>query len=55
MLTGVITAFAGPIAFVGLAVPHIAKLVFTTSNHKTLLPATAIFGAIIFGFSFKKG
>jgi len=47
LLTGVITAFAGPIAFVGLAVPHIAKLIFTTSNHKILLPATAILGAII--------
>lgn len=47
LLTGVITAFAGPIAFIGLAVPHIAKLFFTTSNHKILLPATAILGAII--------
>jgi len=47
LLTGVITAFAGPIAFVGLAVPHIAKLFFTTSNHKTLVPSTAILGAII--------
>jgi iron complex transport system permease protein len=47
LLTGVITAFSGPIAFIGLAVPHIAKLVFTTSNHKVLIPATAITGAII--------
>lgn len=47
LLTGVITAFAGPIAFVGLAVPHISKLVFSTSNHKILLPAVAIIGAII--------
>tara|TARA_R110001583_G_scaffold4351_2_gene25218 strand:+ start:53127 stop:54158 length:1032 start_codon:yes stop_codon:yes gene_type:complete len=47
ILTGVITAFAGPIAFIGLAVPHIAKLLFTTSNHKTLIPAVAINGAII--------
>ena len=46
LLTGVITAFAGPIAFIGLAVPHITKLVFKTSNHKTLLPAVAILGAI---------
>ena len=46
LLTGVITAFSGPIAFVGLAVPHLTKLVFTTSNHKTLLPAVAIIGAI---------
>ena len=47
LLTGVITAFSGPIAFVGLATPHITKLVFRTSNHKILLPAVAFFGAII--------
>lgn len=47
LLTGVITAFSGPIAFVGLAVPHIAKMLFTTSNHKILLPATALIGAIV--------
>jgi iron complex transport system permease protein len=47
LLTGVITAFSGPIAFVGLATPHITKLVFHTSNHKILLPAVAFFGAII--------
>lgn len=47
LLTGVITAFAGPIAFVGLAVPHITKLVFSTSNHKVLLPAVGMLGAII--------
>mgnify|MGYP003633920522 CR=1 FL=1 len=47
LLTGVITAFSGPIAFVGLAVPHLTKLVFNTSNHKTLLPAVAIIGAMV--------
>ena len=47
ILTGVITAFAGPIAFIGLAVPHMTKLVFKTSNHKILIPAVAIVGAII--------
>ena len=47
ILTGVITAFSGPIAFIGLAVPHIARLFFATSNHKTLLPATAILGAVV--------
>ncbi|KAB1159869.1 iron ABC transporter permease [Tenacibaculum aiptasiae] len=47
LLTGVITAFSGPIAFIGLAVPHIAKIFFSTSNHKTLLPASALIGAII--------
>ena len=47
LLTGVITAFSGPIAFVGLAVPHIARMFFSTSNHKILLPATALIGAIV--------
>jgi len=47
LLTGVTTAFAGPIAFIGLAVPHITKLVFKTSDHKILLPAVTILGAII--------
>ncbi|QTE23008.1 FecCD family ABC transporter permease [Polaribacter cellanae] len=47
LLTGVITAFSGPIAFVGLAVPHIARMLFSTSNHKILLPAVAVLGAII--------
>ncbi len=47
ILTGVITAFSGPIAFIGLAVPHITKMLFNTSNHKILIPAVAISGAII--------
>jgi len=47
LLTGVITAFSGPIAFIGLAVPHIARMLFTTSNHKILIPSTAIIGAIV--------
>jgi len=47
ILTGVCTAFAGPIAFIGLAVPHLTKLVIVTSNHKILLPAVAIMGAIL--------
>jgi len=47
ILAGSITAFVGPIAFVGLAVPHIAKLLFQTSNHKTLFFSTMILGAVI--------
>jgi cobalamin transport system permease protein len=47
IFTGVITAFSGPIAFVGLATPHITKLLFNTSNHKILIPAVAVLGAII--------
>jgi iron complex transport system permease protein len=46
ILAGSITAFVGPIAFVGLAVPHIAKLVFQTSNHGILFWSTLIFGAM---------
>jgi iron complex transport system permease protein len=47
ILAGSITAFAGPIAFVGLAVPHVSKLVFQTSNHKILFWSTILTGAII--------
>ncbi len=47
LLAGSITAFAGPIAFIGLAVPHVAKLAFKTSNHHTLFWSTLLFGAII--------
>ncbi len=50
ILAGSITAFAGPIAFIGLAVPHLAKLLFQTSNHKTLLIATLLIGAILMLF-----
>ena len=44
ILAGSITAYAGPIAFIGLAVPHIAKLVFQTSNHTILFWSTLLFG-----------
>lgn len=47
LLTGIITAFSGPIAFIGLATPHITKLVFNTSNHKILIPAVGLIGAIL--------
>lgn len=47
LLAGTITAFAGPIAFIGLAIPHLARQVFNTSNHKILLPAIFMIGAIV--------
>ena len=47
LLAGGITAFAGPIAFVGLAVPHLTRQYFTTSNHFILLPAVLLSGAIL--------
>lgn len=46
ILAGSITAFAGPIAFVGLAVPHMAKLIFQTSKHHILFFASLLLGAI---------
>lgn len=47
LIAGTITAFAGPIAFIGLAIPHLTRQVFKTSNHKILLPAVFLFGAIV--------
>lgn len=47
ILTAVTTAFCGPIAFIGLAVPHIARLLLGTSNHKLLLPVTLLCGGVI--------
>lgn len=46
ILAGTITAFVGPIAFIGLAIPHLSKLLFQTSQHKTLFIATLLLGAI---------
>ena len=47
ILIAVTTAYCGPIGFIGLAIPHIARLLTGTSNHKTLLPAVMITGALI--------
>ena len=47
LLAGSITAFAGPIAFIGLAVPHLTRQFFTTSNHWILLPAVVLSGSIL--------
>ena len=47
LLTAVVTAFCGPVSFLGLAVPHIARLFFKTNNHKQLLPGTLLFGALV--------
>jgi iron complex transport system permease protein len=46
LLTAVVTAFCGPISFRGLAVPHIARLILGTNNHRILLPATLMCGAL---------
>ena len=47
ILTAVSTAFCGPVAFIGLAVPHIARMILGTENHRRLLPATLFCGAAI--------
>ena len=47
LLTAITTAFCGPVAFIGLAVPHIARLLLTTDNHRQLLPATMLCGAVV--------
>ena len=47
LLTAITTAFCGPVAFIGLAVPHIARLLLTTDNHHQLLPATLLCGSVV--------
>ena len=47
ILAGSVTAFCGPLAFIGVAVPHIARLLFGTADHRILMPATALTGAVI--------
>lgn len=47
ILTAIVTAFCGPIAFIGLATPHIARLLLRTDNHHTLLPFTLLMGSVI--------
>lgn len=47
LLTAVTTAFCGPIAFIGLAVPHVARLMLGTSNHNALVPVTLLLGGAI--------
>jgi iron complex transport system permease protein len=47
LLAGGVTAFCGPIAFIGVAVPHIARGIFRTSNHRITIPASALIGACL--------
>ena len=49
LLTGAVTAFCGPVGFIGLAVPHVARGIFKTSDHKVLLPAVILIGALVSG------
>lgn len=47
LLAGTITAFCGPIGFVGIAVPHIARILFRSADHRVLLPATILSGVVM--------
>lgn len=47
LLAGTVTAFCGPIGFVGVVVPHLARMFFRTSNHKILVPACVVLGAMV--------
>ncbi|MBP8250459.1 MAG: iron ABC transporter permease, partial [Chitinophagales bacterium] len=47
LLTGAITAFCGPIAFIGIAVPHLARMIFKVNSHAIILPASVLLGICI--------
>lgn len=47
LLSSSVTAFCGPIAFIGLAMPHVARMIFRTSDHRILLPATLLVGSAV--------
>lgn len=51
LLSGAVTAFCGPIGFLGIAVPHIARFIFRNADHKVLLPASALLGAVLTVFA----
>ena len=47
LLTGTVTAFCGPIGFIGLAMPHVTRMIFRNSDHRILLPGTLLTGATV--------
>lgn len=47
ILAGSVTAFCGPIGFIGIAVPHMVRILFKTSDHKILIPGTILMGAVV--------
>jgi len=51
LMAGTITAFCGPIGFIGIAVPHICRVIFKTANHLVLVPAVILTGSIVMLFS----
>lgn len=50
LLAGTVTAFCGPIGFIGIAVPHIARMLFANADHKILMPASILLGAVVMVF-----
>ena len=47
LLAGTVTAFCGPIGFIGLAMPHVTRMMFDNSDHRVLIPATMLSGASV--------
>ncbi len=47
LLAGTVTAFCGPIGFVGLAIPHIARMIFRSADHRVLIPSSMLLGAVM--------
>ena len=47
LLAGTVTAFCGPVVFIGLAVPHLARMIFTSADHRILMPASMLAGAAL--------
>ena len=47
LLAGTVTAFCGPIGFIGLAMPHVTRMIFDNSDHRVLVPATMLSGASV--------
>ena len=47
LLVAITTAFCGPVSFIGLAVPHIARLILGNGNHRALMPVTVLTGAVV--------
>ncbi len=50
LLAGTVTAFCGPIGFIGLAMPHVSRMLFQSSDHRILLPATILLGGLVLLF-----
>jgi iron complex transport system permease protein len=51
ILAGTVTAFCGPVGFIGIAVPHVARLVWKSADHRVLIPAVLLTGSIVLLFS----